>query len=252
MSLSPGAHRAGPWVVLGLFLLAAVAFVAPTGLGHTTGMFKDTGDYPGNFAAVGCTASGCHGGGKFAPGDASNVQFTIRGPEGPLVGNAYAKGVVYTINITLLGEQAPDAANHAGFNLGVSAGKLTATDPNVQVSKDQTQATHKNPGQTHWSVQWTGPDAGGAAVFDLFVNDVNGDGGPDPGDHVYRAGYWFTDSAGAQAGAAAKVEKAQEFGISLQQYWIGLIGLAGMIFVMVAGYVYLKYVTPHNTDQKDR
>ena len=34
--------------------------------------------------------------------------------------------------------------------------------------------------------------------------------------------------------------------------WIGLIGLAGMVFVMVAGFVYLKFVNPHNTDQKDR
>ena len=50
-------------------------------------------------------------------------------------------------------------------------------------------------------------------------------------------------------GAAAE---EVEFGITLQQYWIGLIGLAGMIFIMVAGFVYLKFVNPHNTDPKDR
>lgn len=235
--------------VLGLFAVAALLFVTPTGFGHPTGMFKDTGDYPAAFPQVGCTS--CHGGAKFTPGDFRNVQYSMAGPDGaPLTGNAYEKGKVYTINVTLLNEQNPDKANHAGFNLGASAGKLSATDPNVQVSKDQTQATHKNPGETHWSVEWTAPDSG-AAAFDLFVNDVDGDQGASPGDHVYRASFCVVDPTGQGCGAAAPV-KDVEFGISLQQYWIGLIGLAGMIFVMVAGYVYLKYVTPHNTDQKDR
>ncbi len=50
----------------------------------------------------------------------------------------------------------------------------------------------------------------------------------------------------------AAVEEEVEFGITLQQYWIGLIALVGMVFVMVAGFVYLKFVNPHNADAKDR
>ncbi|MES2154626.1 MAG: choice-of-anchor V domain-containing protein [bacterium] len=249
MSLSPGVHRAGPWVVLGLFAVAATLFVAPTGLGHSSGMFKDTGDYPGDFAAKGCTH--CHGDNKFAAGGADKLQVSITDAGQPLVGNAYEKGKTYTINVTLVDEQFSDKDNHAGFNLRATAGKLlVGSDPNVQVSTDQSQATHKAASATRWSVNWAAPDAG-PVVFDIFVNDVNGDLGNDPGDKVYRADPSLAGPEGAVAGAPAEVKEVQ-FGISLQQYWIGLIGLAGMIFVMVAGYVYLKYVTPHNTDQKDR
>jgi hypothetical protein len=50
----------------------------------------------------------------------------------------------------------------------------------------------------------------------------------------------------------AAEEHEVHFGISLQQYWIGLIGLGGMVFVLVAAFVYLKFASPHNTDPKDR
>ncbi len=251
-----------PWKnrnALAAFVLAAAVLVilAPSGLGLSTGMSKDVSIFPGDFAKNGCTS--CHNdkgaSGKFAaPSATSNVALAITDAQGqPLAGNAYVKGTVYTITITLTGEQAPDQDNHAGFNLAASAGKLDvpAGSADVQVTKDQSQATHTNAKNTHWSVQWTAPESG-AVVFDYFVNDVNGNGGPDGGDHVYRGmGVWLTDGSGAQAGAAAKVE-AVEFGISLQQYWIGLIGLAGMIFIMVAGYVFLKFGSEHNSDQKDR
>ncbi len=85
---------------------------------------------------------------------------------------------------------------------------------------------------------------------DLFVNDVDGSGLPDAGDEVHRVGWFLTDESHAQPGAVS--EEEIEFGITLQQYWIGLIGLAGMIFVIVASFVYLKFVNPHNSGPKDR
>lgn len=246
-----------PWknrnlLAAGLLALAAVALVVPSGLGLSAGMMKDTQGFPSDFAAKGCTACHASAGVFTAPDAATQLTFTVTDAEGQqLAGNAYKADEVYTLTFGITGEKAPEMGNHAGFNLAASAGKLSvpagATD--VQVSGDGTQATHTGPGHTSWSVEWTAP-AEGAAVFDLFVNDVDGSQAPDAGDEVYRAGYWLTDGHGAQAGAAVHEEK--HFGISLQQYWIGLIGLAGMILIMVAGYVYLKFGSPHNTDQKDR
>lgn len=227
----------------------AVLIVTPTGIGLPGGMAKDTSGYPADFGQFGCTS--CHGTkGLFNPGT-SLVSWSFDN-QTELPGNAYEAGKAYLIRITLANEQNPDADNHAGFNLGVNAGALAPPEGSslVSVSSDGLQATHTNAGGTSWDVQWTAP-ASGAVIFDLFVNDVNGESGADGGDQVHRAGWWLTDHEGAQAGAAAEVHEPH-FGITLQQYWIGLIGVAGMLFIMVAGYVYLKYVGPHNTDQKDR
>jgi len=240
-----------PLAVVAALGLVALLVVAPSGWGLPTGMDKDVGIYPANFEKVGCTA--CHGAapGTFAAGGSDKVSFTVTDATGKaLAGNAYAKGGIYNITITLHDEQAPTQDNHAGFNLRVTAGKLAPGSANTQVSKDSLQATHTDATATSWMVKWTAPDSG-AVVFDIFVNDVNGVSGADKGDLVYRTGFWLTDADGAQLGAAAATAEV-EYGISLQQYWIGLIGLAGMIFIMVAGYVFLKYSSRHNTDAKDR
>jgi hypothetical protein len=235
-----------------LFATVAALVAAPAGFGHSFGMAKDVAsDYPDDFPAKGCTK--CHGDGKWAPGGLGKVTYAITQASGaPLSGNAYAKGTSYLINITLNEEQEPGKTNHAGFHLAVSGGKLESAGIGapLKFSNSGTQATHADASSTKWTVKWTPPDAG-AVSFDLFVNDVNGDNANDKGDNVYRLGFWLTDAAGAQLGAAA-AEHAVQFGISLQQYWIGLLGLAGMIFIMVGGYVYLKFVNPHNTDQEDR
>jgi hypothetical protein len=237
--------------LLGLFAAASALLVAPIGFGFSGGITKDNAGVA-EFEAGGCTA--CHGPGAphadFAPGASDVISWTMTDAEGNVpAGNTYEADVVYTINITLLEERnAPSAANHAGFNLRASAGELAGVEGISQVSGDGTQATHTGPGRTDWQVTWTAP-GDGVAVFDLFVNDVDGSGANDAGDQVLRVGWFLTDESHTLPGAAAE---HVEFGITLQQYWIGLIGLAGMIFIMVAGFVYLKFVNPHNTDQKDR
>jgi hypothetical protein len=251
-------RRAKPAGALALFAAASLLVVTPATWGLPTGMFPDASLYPGDatFFHYGCTA--CHSDGKalgkFWPDTGGNVTIAITDAQGkPLPGMVYAKATVYNITITLHNEQAADKENHAGFNIRTTAGKFSvpAGNKDVQVdSKAGTQATHTNPGHTKWTVLWTAPDAG-AAHFTILVNDVNGEKGADAGDHVYQTFMDLTDTDGAQLGAAA-ASKEVEFGISLQQYWIGLIGLLGMIVIMVAGFVYLKFVNPHNTDPKDR
>jgi len=241
-----------PFLVLSVLAATALVTVTP-GWGLPDGANKETITLP-DFATKGCVA--CHGEGNFAPPGNTTITWTVADADGAIVtNNAYVAAASYTITITLHNEQNPTPATegrHAGFNLRATAGKLAVPEGSsaIKVTSDGKEATHADAAETEWKVSWTAPESG-PAVFDLFVNDVNGVGGADAGDNVYRSGFWLTDSAGAVAGSAAKAEHV-EFGISLQQYWIGLIGLAGMVFIMVAGFVYLKFVNPHNTDQKDR
>ena len=235
------------WLVPALALVAAL-FVAVPAFGFSTGITKENAGIP-DFETQGCVA--CHGTlHEFAALDMRNVQVAVVKAEGgePLNGPYEASGL-YTITINLTEQNNPSAPNHAGFNLRAAAGKLTAVAGQSQVTSDGAQATHLGPGRTSWQVGWEAPESG-AAGFSLFVNDVDGSGDRDPADQVYWLQFGFGDAHGAVLGAAS--EEEVEFGISLQQYWIGLIGLGGMLFVMVASFVYIKFVNPHNTDQKDR
>jgi hypothetical protein len=235
------------WLVPALALAAAL-FVAVPAFGFSTGITKENAPDPAAFGKDGCTA--CHGTlHTFTPLNASNVRVDVASAEGEPLNGAYEAHGLYTITITLTEQNVPSATNHAGFNLRAAAGKLTAVEGQSQVTGDGTQATHTAAGRTSWQVGWEAPESG-AAGFSLYVNDVDGSGAPDAADQVYWLQFGFGDHEGAVLGAAE--EEHVEFGISLQQYWIGLIGLAGMLFVVVASFVYIKFVNPHNTDHKDR
>lgn len=247
MALLKAPKRAIPAVLL---LLAAALVATPLGLGFSGGITKDNAGLD-TFNTFGCVA--CHGDSAahaFPDVDTSHVKVTVTDAEGAHLNGPYEAHGLYTITISLAEQNVPGhATNHAGFNLRAAAGKLSPVEGVSQVSGDGSQATHVGPGLTNWSVSWEAPESG-AAGFSLFVNDVDGSGAPDAADQVYWLQFGFADHEGAVLGAAEDEEV--HFGISLQQYWIGLIALIGMVFVMVAGFVYLKFVNPHNTDQKDR
>lgn len=226
---------------------AAALVVAPLGVGFSTGIHSGNAPDANAFANDGCTA--CHGDHAFGPAGKGIISVTFTDPDDEPLSGPYEHGVEYTITITLDEKNAPQAANHAGFNLRVDAGELAAVDGVSQLSDDGTQATHVGPGETEWQVLWTAPDEG-PAVFDLWVNDVDGSGAPDPADQVYNVGFFLTDQEHAMPGAVADEEV--HVGVPLPQYWIGLIALAGMLFIMVFGFFYLKFVNPHNSDQGDR
>ncbi|MEK6974959.1 MAG: choice-of-anchor V domain-containing protein [Candidatus Thermoplasmatota archaeon] len=245
MALLKAPSRAVP---VALLLLAGALVAAPLGLGFSTGITKDNAPPGDDFAKFGCTA--CHGEHLvFAAVDNSAVSVKAVAADGVALNGPYVAHAVYTLTITLAESNNPTAANHAGFNLRASSGKLSGVDGQSQASGDGAQATHLGAGRTSWNVTWEAPEAG-AAGFSLFVNDVDGDQVNSAGDVVRWVQFGFADKDGAVLGAVE--EHAVHFGITLQQYWIGLIALVGMIFVMVAGFVYLKFVNPHNTDQKDR
>jgi hypothetical protein len=85
----------------------------------------------------------------------------------------YTPLMKYTLTITVSGGP---LSTKGGFNLEVSAGTLSTSDINVQVNA--LQATHTNPNQRSWSVDWTAPAQGtGSVNFWIAGNAVDGDGG---------------------------------------------------------------------------
>lgn len=243
------AFRSRWFVVAALLVVAAPMAYAFSG-GICIGCEGAANAPPGSFEQFGCVS--CHGNTaahEFPALNMTNVQVSVADAEGNALNGPYEAHGLYTITVILHEQNQPTAANHAGFNLRAAAGKLSAVEGQSQVSADGLQATHVGPGRTTWQVGWEAPESG-AAGFSLFVNDVDGSGAPDAADQVYWLQFGFGDHEGAVLGAAEEHEV--HFGISLQQYWIGLIGLAGMLFVVVASFVYIKFVNPHNTDQKDR
>lgn len=249
MPLKSGVGGSGRnWFALAAAVAVAAAVAAPSGLGFSTGITKDNANV-GDFDSFGCTA--CHGTQhQFQPLDNSGIRFAIHSADGAPLNGPYTKEATYTITISFPETNAPTEKNHAGFNLRASAGELGAVEGQSQVAGDKSQATHVGPGRTSWNVTWKAP-AGGPISFRLFINDVDGDGSPSKTDQVHQAFFGLTDETGAALGAPT-VQAEPTYGISLQQYWIGLIALAGMLFIMLAGYVYLKYGSSHNTDAKDR
>lgn len=235
-------------IALGALLLASVALlVAPSGMSFSGGITDDNAGNPA-FEAEGCTA--CHGDHSFAPFSAGEqLTVSIVDAEGNPVGGPYEHDAEYTITITLDEQNEPGANNRAGFNLRVDAGELHAVDGVSQINGAGTQATHVNAASVSWTVGWTAPSEG-PVVFDLWVNDVNGDGGPDAGDQVYNFPFYLKDHEGAVPGAVQEHE--EHVGVELPQYWVGLIALAGMSVILVFTYFYVKYSSPHHTDKKDR
>lgn len=252
MNRPSGARLLKKVTPVALIAVALLFAYAPGAFGFSTGMNSDNPAFPDNFNEVGCTASGCHGGGEWADTPENRIRYTIIDAEGnEVTSGAYVHDATYTINVTLVDELNPDAENHAGFYMSATAGEFQAESEAVQVTGEGLEVSHTGAGQTEWSFTWTAPEAG-AVAFQLLVNDVDGDGNPNAEDNVYRQFFALTDEHGAQLGAAGDDHAEAHYGLALPQYWLGLVALASMIFVILFAFVYLKFVNPHNTDQKDR
>ncbi len=234
---------------MALVVLALLFAYAPSVFGSSNGMNSENPAWPTDFNESGCTS--CHGEHSFAATE-NKVSWTLTDAEGnDLTGSVYEHDAVYTFTITLMDEINPEAANHAGFYMSASEGKFEAAEGSgVQVTGGDKEVSHTDATQTSWTFTWTAP-AEGAIAFQLLVNDVDGSFSPDEGDNVYRSFFALTDDHGAQLGAAPE-EHEQHYGLALPQYWLGLVALASMILVIMFSFVYLKFVNPHNTDQKDR
>ena len=217
--------------------------IIPTGFSFSGGIVQ--GDAGFDPAGEGCIS--CHGDHKFASEDAP-ISVTFTDADGVILTGAYTHDATYTVSIVLDEQNAPEAANKAGFNFFIDAGTLEALDDTARIG-DSGDATHTSAGLTTWNFAWTAP-AEGAATWRLFVNDVDGSAAPDAADQVYLKGGWLTDDHYAMPGAVEEHEP--HVGVSLPQYWLGLIALGMMAIIIGFAYIYLKYSSPHNADHKDR
>jgi hypothetical protein len=85
----------------------------------------------------------------------------------------YLPDQIYALTVTVSGGP---ATNNGGFNLEISSGVLSPGDLNVQTDLTGIQATHLNPNQRTWAVNWQAPSAGtGEVTFWAAGNAVNGD-----------------------------------------------------------------------------
>jgi hypothetical protein len=135
------------------FLMVVVAVMVLTVQGFSTGRYDR--------AQTGCE---CHG----STADPT-VTVDITGQPAE-----YSPLQIYELTVTVSGGP---ATTKGGFNLEASAGTLTSDDPNVQTNGPQSQATHTNPNQRTWNVNWTAPSAGtGAVTLWVAGNAVNGNG----------------------------------------------------------------------------
>lgn len=106
-----------------------------------------------------------------------------------------------TVNVT----STTVSGGNGGFDLSVTAGTLSTTDLNAQISNGE--ATHKNNNARSWQVNWTAP-GGGAVTFyvaGVAANDAGGANGDAwnlqqysasaaaaPGNELPRASFDYT------------------------------------------------------------
>jgi uncharacterized protein (TIGR03437 family) len=142
------------------------------------------------------TCAQCHGTGQ---PNTNGGRVTISLPQ------AYSSGVTYPITVTVF----DSAQRRWGFELsartssGGQAGDLIPTDSLTQIASpasntkiqyiEQTSAgtrsgTRDTGSGVSFTFNWTAPDvSAGPVVFNTAANAANGNGAPDPGDHIYTA-----------------------------------------------------------------
>jgi hypothetical protein len=172
------------WVIVAIAFMVgiiAVAVLPESAESYSSGITGRT--------RTGCT---CHN-----PQVTESVVPSIEGlPE------SYKGGKVYELTIKYSGGPSPGSGATAGFNLLVSAGKLS--DPSgggiVRVIPNGLEATHTNQGNLNnqWRIDWTPPDGGAKDItMDLVVNVVNGDGQQSTADRWGQASFKVEGSGGS-------------------------------------------------------
>ena len=235
-----------------LLMLGVIALFAAGGAqGWPTGIGGDA-DEKGEVPLAGCT---CHN-------ELSDNSVTVLIDGLPY---HYEAGIEYPLRIQLIGGPEIDAAsNTGGFSMLVSAGTLAAGDDFeglVQNWEDnQTTLTHANAGSKtedrSWLIAWTAPSAGeGEVTFWLAGNSVNGDMAPsdldrwnrlsasiDEGDDDGRTRVIFSGDGDIEPPAPiGHGVDIHEMGAGLLAHWLGLLGFAAVMIVLLFCGLFLRY-----------
>lgn len=121
------------------------------------------------YSQTGCT---CHG--------AASPQATVTTTGIP---DQYVPGDTYLLTVSVISTTV--SGDSGGFDLSVTTGTLSATDPNVQIVNDE--AIHKNNNARSWQVNWTAPAEVGPVNFHVtgLASDGTGVGGDEYATNSY-------------------------------------------------------------------
>ena len=134
-----------------------------------------------------------------------------------------------------------DAIRYGGFLAEVSEGSFV-TDENYWIGGEGAYISHNENSNNvrNWTFQWTAPTEGaGDAIFIIYFNVVNGQG--TNGD---QWGYLSAVSLGTPQASSHEVS-IHELGVTLMQYWIGLIGLGVVLLSVLIAYVVMRGGSAH-------
>ncbi|OIR12273.1 MAG: hypothetical protein BEU05_03140 [Marine Group III euryarchaeote CG-Bathy2] len=209
-------------------LLSAALLTGGSAFGYSGG--GDTGgeDWAADVMLNGCS---CHNVDQSETGLWSLEGFPAR----------YEPGMTYNLSLAIADSGVTDAADPVaagGFLLRVTNGSFAGGD-GFWTGDGGRLLSHNadSNDQRNWTVAWTAPDEGsGDVVLTLYFNVVNGEKGNDAGDG-------WTRLVAVSLGTPQALEDEagiHELGVSLKQYWIGLIGIAiTLVFVLLA-YIVLR------------
>ena len=138
--------------------------------------------------------------------------------------------------------QENDNGRYGGFLAVVTEGEFVS-DENYWVGGNGLYLSHNDNSNSvrNWTFQWTAPAEGtGDALFTIYFNAVNGGEGAG-GDQWSTVS---TVSLGTPQETSSDVS-IHELGVTLMQYWIGLIGIAVVLLSVLIAYIVIRGGSAH-------
>ena len=234
------------------FVLGMIALLVAGGTQASHLGIGGDADEVGDVSIAGCT---CH-----SEESDNSVTVLIEG-----LPYHYEAGGQYELTVQLIGGPDPDtSSNTAGFSMMVSSGTLGAGEGYESMVQnwedDPSRLTHTSSGakteDRSWHILWTAPATGEEAVtIWLAGNSVNGDQVPSALDNWNRLS--TTIEEGADDGSKRTVFSGNgeieppaaaehgvhihEMGAGLRAHWLGLLGFAAVIIVLLFCGLFLRY-----------
>ena len=234
------------------FVLGMIALLVAGGTQASHLGIGGDADEVGDVSIAGCT---CH-----SEESDNSVTVLIEG-----LPYHYEAGGQYELTVQLIGGPDPDtSSNTAGFSMMVSSGTLGAGEGYESMVQnwedDPARLTHTSSGakteDRSWHILWTAPATGEEAVtIWLAGNSVNGDQVPSALDNWNRLS--TTIEEGADDGSKRTVFSGNgeieppaaaehgvhihEMGAGLRAHWLGLLGFAAVIIVLLFCGLFLRY-----------
>ena len=158
--------------------------------------------------------------------------------------SSYVSENTYNISLVIDDENvitAENAMRYGGFLAEVSEGSFVSNE-NYWVGGSGSYISHNDESNDvrNWTFQWTAPAEGvGDALFTIYFNVVNGQG--TNGD---QWAYITAVSLGTPQTSSHEVS-IHELGVTLMQYWIGLMGIGVVLLSVLISYIVIRGGSAH-------